>query len=171
MKRLILAALAGTTIGAATLPKDRAAIMYYTGSDSVISLVPSADSANLAMILMTQWRGDSVPVARVVGRPCLGVALFSHIEWGKYLTTGRRAEDLKPKDASWRLRIYAPSGKEPITIQEVSTGMTYHAIGLDRDFIRKQALTSRNPGEILEVPLWSSVENRLGNLKGACDVK
>ena len=164
MKRLTLAAVAVATISAAPVPKDRAAIMYYTGSDSVISLVSSADSANLAMILMTQWQGDSIPLDRLKGRPCLGIALFSRGEWGQFTASGRRPEDLRPRHAAWRIRLYPASQSDLVAIHDLLNGKVYHAIGLDAAYLRKSGFTGPHP-------LLSSVESRMGTLHGACGVQ
>jgi hypothetical protein len=163
MKGLMLAVVAAAAIAAA-VPKDRAAIMYYAGRDSVISLVPSADSANLAMILMTQWQGDSVPLDRLKGRPCLGVALFSRGEWAQYTMSGRRPEELRPRDAAWRIRVYPASRSDPIAIHDLMSGKAFHAIGLDAEYLRKAGATGPHP-------LLPAVESRMGTLRGACSVQ
>jgi hypothetical protein len=169
MKRLLLVAVAGVTLGAGAVPKNRAAVMYYTGSDSVISLVASADSANIALLLTTGLEGDSIPSARLGGRPCLGVALFSRAEWAGYAADGRRPEDLKPRDAALRIRIYGPSASEPITVQNVVTGKAHHGIGLDLPALQKAAKSDK-PAPMVE-QFAAAVANRMGTLRGACSVQ
>ena len=164
MKAWMLAAIAGATIGAAAVPKDRAAIMYYTGRDSVISLVPLADSANLAMIVLTQWQGDTVRQSSLAGRPCLGVALFSRIEWAALASAGKQPGDIRPRDAAWRIRIYPATSSAPAAIHDLASGHVYRAIGLEDSTFRQFKTAKGNE----ESPLKRPVESRLAAIRGSC---
>jgi hypothetical protein len=167
MKALLLAALVGGTIGVTAVPKDRAAIMYYTGRDSVISLVPAADSANLALILLTQWQGDTVRLSTLANRPCLGVALFSRGEWAALASAGKLPGDIRPRDAAWRIRIYPATRSAPIAIHDLATGHAYRAIGLEDATFRQFKESKGNE----ESPLKRPVGSRLATITGTCSAE
>jgi hypothetical protein len=110
--------------------KDRAAMIVYEGRDRVLSVLPYADTANLALILFTQIQGDSVSRASLTGRPCIGLALFSKNEWAQ-LTATRRPTDVRPSEAFMRLRLYPARTGSPAAVQHVQTGEAYVALGLE----------------------------------------
>ena len=112
--------------------KDRAAMMIYDGRDRVIALIPQADSANLALILLQQWEGELVPKAQLSDRSCVGVALFSKAEWAAFLGRGLKPADVRPSQASLRLRLYPASGDRPPAVQNVQTDSARVALGLQR---------------------------------------
>src|ERR1051325_11690827 len=114
--RIALAALGAYLLAAFTTPsennrKDRAAMMIYDGRDHVIAFLPHADSANLALILLTQIEGDSVSRPQLAGRSCVGVALFSRSEWAQLTASGRTPTNIRPSEATMLLSVY-PATKE-----------------------------------------------------------
>jgi hypothetical protein len=118
-------ALAGFSPGAPSFPvlrKDRAAVMIYDGKDRVISVVAQHDSANLALILLHQFEGSNVPVERLAGRPCIGVALFSKSDWARLMADGRKPEDIKPSETPMRKRVYPASGPDSAAVFDIATG-------------------------------------------------
>ena len=96
-------------------------MMIYDGKDHVIALVPHADSANLALILLHQWEGSSVPVEKLAGRPCIGVALFSKSDWAALMASGRKPEDIKPSETPMRKVIYSAQGSDSAAVLDVAT--------------------------------------------------
>jgi hypothetical protein len=135
------------------VPKDRGALMLYHGRDSVISIIPQADSANLALIMLRQWTGDPVAPAQLAGRSCLGVALFSKAEWATLMASGRTPEQIRPAEASMRLRVYPPTATAPAATQDISTRDAWVAIAFQE--VEKSSVT------------WS-VKTRAEKTRGPC---
>jgi hypothetical protein len=161
MRALMLAAIAGISIGATLLPKDRAAIMYYSGRDSVLAFLPSADSANAASVFIAGIEGDSVPTPQLAGRPCIGLALFSRAEMAKSIEDGKRPEDLRPRDAAYRLVVYGATGSRPMAVHNLVKGRIYEAIFFDEEWHRKAGSTGR-------IPLKGTIERFLAGRNGGC---
>jgi hypothetical protein len=111
--------------------KDRAAMMVYEGRDRVIALVPYADSANLALIVLKQWQGDVVARPQLADRPCVGVALFTKSEWAQLTASGRRPSDVRPSEAAMRLRLYPATKAARAAVEDIGEGTAYVAIGLE----------------------------------------
>ena len=147
--------------------KDRAAMMIYDGTDHVLSLVPHADSANLALILLQQWEGDPVALSQLADRPCVGVALFSRTEWAQLLTRGRTPEDVRPAEASLRLRVYPATLNARAAVEDIHAGTAHVAIGIE------QAASAgvRPRGTSASEPFRWSVQAYVDKARGACTAK
>jgi len=128
---LVAFPLAREAMASGALRKDRAAMMIYEGRDRVISVVPNADSANVALIMLTQWVGRDVNKAALAGRSCVGVALFSRFDWGRLTAAGRAPAEIRPAETPLRLRLYPATGMMPAAIEDITAGKAWEAIGLD----------------------------------------
>ena len=154
-----------TTPSAVAL-KDRGAMMIYDGTDHVLALVPYADSANLALILLQQWQGDPVERSRLAGRPCVGVALFSKTEWGLLLARGRKPDEVHPSEAALRLRVYPATPDARAAVEDIGAGTAHIAIGIE------QGSSSAGPQPRgAKTPFTWSLQAHLDKARGACTAK
>lgn len=158
---LALVAIAQAAPTSTALRKDRAALMIYDGKDRVISLVTQADSANLALILLHGWEGSDVPIEKLEGRPCIGVALFSKSEWWKLLATGRKPEEFKPSETSMRKRLYPARGNDSAAVFDIATGKATVAAAF---YQWDKAIAERS------IPQWS-VRSYVDRATGPCTVE
>jgi len=161
---LIAFPLAREAMASGAFRKDRAAVMIYEGRDRVISIVPNADSANIALIMLTQWTGRDVHKAELAGRPCVGVALFSKWDWGRLMAAGRAPDDVLPTETPLRLRLYAATGMMPAAIEDITAGKAWEAVGLDPQHL------SKTPAAVAAFAAWS-IPNRMKAAKGPCTVE
>jgi hypothetical protein len=167
MKLFILAAAGVALVAAAPARpsafKDRGAMMLYEGRDHVLSVVPRADSANIALILLRQWEGDAVKPEQLAGRSCLGVALFSRTQWEQFMYAGRKPADILPGEASMRLRVYRATDAAPPAVQDIVTGKAWVAVAL-------QELAK--PGTVINKTKWDwSVKSLVDSVRGPCTVE
>jgi hypothetical protein len=152
------------TTGSSARLKDRAAMMIYDGRDRVIARLP-ADTANLALIVLTQMEGDVVARSQLSNRACIGVALFSNREWAT-LTASRKPSEVRPSEATMRLRLYPATPTARATVENIQKRTAYVAIGLEL----LQNPPPRAPFNA-GVPLEWSVQARLDSARGRCSVE
>jgi hypothetical protein len=170
----LLVAVAAATIAVATAAprsmtaesrlKDRAAMLVYDGRDRVIATIPHADSANLALIMLKQWEGDAVPRQKLAGRPCVGIALFSRLEWAQLTANGRKPSDIRPSEATMRLRLYPAVTGARAVVEDIGQGTAHIAIGLEEVQNWKQ----KTAADSARGPFRWSIQAHLDRARGPC---
>jgi hypothetical protein len=136
-------------------------MMIYDGRDRVISVVAHPDSANLALILLHQWEGSNVPVERLAGRPCIGIALFSRSDWARLMASGRTPADIKPSETPLRKRLYPAHGSDSAAVFDIATGKANVAVAF---YEHDKAVASR------KLTPWS-VKTHTEKATGVCTVE
>ena len=128
-------------------------MMIYEGRDRVVALLP-ADTANLALIIFSQMEGDAVPQSQLTGRPCIGIALLSNKQWAALIARGRRPSEVRPSEATMRLRVYPAAANARATVENIQERSAHVAIGLEH-----------------LSPLKWSVQAHLDSARGRCSVE
>lgn len=160
------------TLPSKTPRKDRAAMMIYEGRDHLVALLP-ADTANLALIILSMRDGDAVAQSQLADRPCIGIALFSNREWTALIASGRKPSEVRPSEATMRLRVYPATPSARATVENIQERIAYVAIGLE--YLqnppppRTRADSARSP--VTGPPLKWSVQARLDSARGRCAVE
>jgi hypothetical protein len=123
---LLAAALTGAAVlapGGESGRKDKAAVLIHGGIIDAPVLITRRDTANLFDIVLTRIRGEAVRPEDLVGRPCLGLAIFTITEWD-VLTAEGIPETVDPQRARSRIRLYPAIGDRPAVVHapHVPTG-------------------------------------------------
>lgn len=172
--RIALIAAGACLLAAAAVPrKDRAAMMIYEGRDRVVALLP-ADTANLALIVlsMRESETDTVALSQLANRPCIGIALFSIKEWKALTVDGRTPSEVRPSEATMRLRVYPASATARATVENIMERKAYVSLGLE--WLQNPLLAARTRADSAKVrqkPLDWSVQAQLDNARGRCAVE
>src|SRR5262245_28896313 len=138
--------------------KDRAAMLIYEGRERVLARVPFSDTANLALIVLTQMEGESVTRSQLANRPCIGVALFSKYEWA-VVTANRNPDEVRPSEAAMRLRVYPATQTVRAAVENIQGRRAHVAVGLEE---------MRNPRNGPRYPLDWSIQAYLDSARGRC---
>jgi hypothetical protein len=147
-------------------------MMIYEGRDRVVALLP-ADTANLALIVLAQIKGDVVAPSQLADRPCIGVALFSNVEWTN-LTSRRKPSEVRPSEATLRLRVYPATPTARVAVENIQDRTVYVAEGLEileNPPRRTTHLNGAAPPFNEGLPLKWSVQARLDSARGRCSVE
>jgi hypothetical protein len=154
------------------LRKDRAAMLIYEGRDRVVARLP-ADTANLALILlsMRESESDTVALSQLANRPCIGIALFSTREWAALTAGGRQPSDVRPSEATMRLRVYPATTNARAAVENIQQRIAYVSLGLE--FAQNPLLAARTRADSARAgkPLKWSVQAMLDSAHGHCSVE
>ena len=162
--------IAAFTAPSPTVPKDRAAMMIYEGRDRVVALLP-ADSANLADIILA-GQGDTVALSQLTDRPCIGVALFSNKEWAALIASGRKPSEVRPSEATRRLRVYPATTNARATVENIQERIAYVAVLLEFSQTYRQPPAGADSATRSRYkPLKWSIQARLDSARGPCTVE
>ena len=143
-------------------------MLIYDGRDRVIARLPFADTANLAMIMLDGVRGDSVAPSQLATRSCVGIALFSKREWAALTSNGRSPNDVRPSEATMRLRVYPATKTARAVVENVLERKAFFAEGLE---YMQNPPPPKTRADSSRTPITWSVQTYLDNAQGPCTVE